>query len=456
MTNYKDIKNKKITIIGLGSSGLESAKLSNYMGAKVFASDSSKKLSVNENAFHLMETEHIPVETGKHSNRIYDADLWVVSPGVAKSSSIIKLAQKRGIPIYSELEFASWFTKAPIIAITGSNGKTTTCYLTLAFCKSQYKNSVVAGNVGIPFSKYVLQEQKIKITDRIYILEVSSFQLEFIKYFNPKISIYTNISSDHLDRHGTMKEYISMKMKMVKNSSEEDVILYNSGDKTLKDIFYKSKIHATPYNASDKENLFFIEGEYLYKKDKKLMNINEIQIKGEHNYSNLISAATCSSLLNIPNSKIKKVIKNFKGIEHRQEIVLIKKNVTYVNDSKSTNIDSVIAAVKTFKEPLIILLGGQNKGSKFQQLLPHIKKSTIKYFICYGDAGELIKSALGDAVRSFRERDLSSAVLKAQTLAIPGDTVLLSPGCASFDEFKDYEERGRFFKNLIVQKNKDD
>ena len=456
MNNYTDIKDKNITVIGLGNSGLGAARLANYFGAIVFASDSSENKSISDNAFYLMENEHIPVETGKHSNRIYDADLWVVSPGVAKTSNIIKIAQKKGIPIYSELEFASWFTKNTIIAITGSNGKTTTCLLTLAFCKSQYKNSVVAGNIGVPFSKYVLEEQKTKIIERIYILEVSSFQLEFIEHFNPKISIYTNISSDHLDRHGTMKEYISMKMGMIRNSGKNDIILYNSGDKILKDIFYKSKIQATPFNTSETKNLFFIKDEYLYIKDQKIININEIQIQGEHNYLNIISAATCSILLNIKDSKIKTVLKNFKNVEHRQERVLIKKNVTYINDSKSTNIHSVIVAIKTFKQPLIILLGGYNKGSKFQQLLPLIKTRTIKYFICYGDAGELIKSALGDAVRSFLEIDLSSAVLKAQTLAIPGDTVLLSPGCASFDEFKDYEERGNFFKKLVTKTSLDD
>ena len=453
MNNYSRIKNKKITIIGLGNSGLESAKLANYLGAIVFASDSSKNLSSNENAFSLMENNHIAIETGKHSNRIYDADFWVISPGVAKTSSIIKMAQKKEIPIYSELEFASWFTKAPIVAVTGSNGKTTTCLLTLALCKSQYKNSVVAGNIGVPFSKYVLEEQKTKITERIYILEVSSFQLEFIKYFNPKISIYTNISSDHLDRHRTMKEYISMKMRMIKNSGKKDIILYNSGDKTLKDIFFKATINAIPFNTYDIDNIFFIQGNYLFKKDQKFINLKEIQIHGDHNYSNIISAATCSKLLNIPDSYIKTTIKNFKGVEHRQEHVLIKNGVNYINDSKSTNINSVIVAIKTFKQPLIVLLGGYNKGSHFEQLLPVIKTRTIKYFICYGDAGELIESALGDAVRSFLEIDLSSAVLKAQTLAIPGDTVLLSPGCASFDEFNNYEDRGNFFKKLIVDKD---
>jgi UDP-N-acetylmuramoylalanine--D-glutamate ligase len=157
--------------------------------------------------------------------------------------------------------------------------------------------------------------------------------------------------------------------------------------------------------------------------------------------------------LNITDSDIKTTIKNFKGVEHRQEHVLIKNGVNYINDSKSTNINSVIVAIKTFKQPLIVLLGGYNKGSHFEQLLPVIKTRTIKYFICYGDAGELIESALGDAVRSFLEIDLSSAVLKAQTLAIPGDTVLLSPGCASFDEFNNYEDRGNFFKKLIVDKD---
>ena len=445
-----NITDKYISVIGLGKSGMGSAKLANHLGARVFASDSSQSLNINQNALELMEKEHIATETGIQSDRIYDADLWIISPGIPKNSDIILKAQSKKIPIVSELEFASWFTKKPIISVTGSNGKTTTCFILYEIFKSKYKNSVLAGNIGTPFSEYVLEEVLKPMQDRVYILEVSSFQLEFINHFKPNLAVYTNISPDHLDRHLNMNEYISMKMEMIKNLDEFNYVIYNSDDEVLSEKFEKSTLPSVPFSLNNSKSLFSIKNDKIYNKsNENLIDLKESSLKGFHNYLNILAAATSSKVYGIADKNIKKAIYSMKSIEHRQEIVQKRDEVEYINDSKSTNIESVIVAIKTFKKPIILLLGGFNKGSDFQLLLPHIKKSSLKLIICYGESGEQIITALGDAVRSFLEEGLHSAVIKAQKLAIPGDIVLLSPGCASYDEFENFEKRGEFFKKIV-------
>jgi len=229
-----DIYNKKITVIGLGLSGMGAAKLANFLGAKVFASDKSKKDNVLYNSMELMTVHHIANETGLHSDRIYDADLWIVSPGISKNEDIIRKAENLKIPIIGEIEFSSWFTHSKIIAITGSNGKTTTASILYKMCKYGNRIPVLAGNIGIPFSERVENEIKNPNTDNalIYILECSSFQMEFINDFKPDLAIYTNITEDHLDRHGTMKEYVKMKMQLSKNMNNNDLIIYNADEIT--------------------------------------------------------------------------------------------------------------------------------------------------------------------------------------------------------------------------------
>ncbi len=326
----------------------------------------------------------------------------------------------------------------------------------LEIFKKEYKSSVVAGNIGIPFSKFVLEELINPVKNRFYILEVSSFQLEFIKNFKPEVSIYTNISPDHLDRHKTMSEYISMKLRMIENMDSSGFIIYKLNDKILKSKFENSDLNTIPIDIHSTKNQYYVKDNYLYKQNKQILKMESFNLIGEHNYLNLIAAMTCSSIFDIPIKKAKEAICNFSFIEHRQELVKVKNNISYVNDSKATNIESVISAIKTYKKPTLILIGGYNKNSKFQLLLPHIKSSSIKFIICFGDAGKLIKTALGDAVRSFLCKDLNSAVMKASKLAISGDIILLSPGCASFDEFRNFEERGKYFKKLINTITKND
>ena len=447
-----NIRDKQVTVIGLGLSGIETAKLANHLGARVFASDSGSSNRVSAHAMDLMHFHHIASETGLHSEKIYDADLWVLSPGVPKNADIVIKAQEKNIPIVGEIEFASWFTESPIVAVTGSNGKTTTAYILAEMCQSKNNHAVMAGNMGLPFSERVLNEIKTLDETRTYILEVSSFQMEFVYHFSPIIAVYTNLSIDHLDRHGSMEEYLKMKLRMIQNMDQNDCVVYNGDDPELVSAVENQTVRLQPFSTTRSDTLYTREGTSIKNHSgKSLAGLDELGILGDHNLSNLLSAATCSHLLGIPDDHISQVMKTFTGVEHRLEHVLTINDVQYINDSKATNINSVIVAIDTFKKPIIVILGGRNKGADFRLLLPHIKSSHVRDVISYGEAGGQIDAALGDAVRSVQVTDLNSAVKKAQVLAAPGDIVLLSPGCASFDEFSNFEVRGQFFKSAVME-----
>jgi len=451
-----DLKDKRISVIGLGLSGTEAAKLANHLGARVFASDPGTGKRVYSHAMDLMHSHHIASETGIHSDEIYDADLWIISPGVPKNSHIVKKAQDKNIPIVGEIEFASWFTNAPIIAITGSNGKTTTSYILSDMLKSNAVHSVLAGNMGIPFSERVLSEIKEPKNGITYILEISSFQMEFVKHFSPNIIIYTNISPDHLDRHKSMEEYVKMKLNAMKNLKQNDQIIFNIDDKILSETIPTNSNQVKPFSLINKDNLFYLHEDNIFGPAKnKLMTLEELGIPGKHNLYNFLAAATCSHLMGISENHIIKTMRKFKGVEHRLEHVALLNEIEFINDSKATNIESVIVAIEAFKKPLILILGGYNKGANFRLLLPHIKSSHVRDVISYGEAGGHINTVLGDAVRSVQVTDLNSAVKKARSMATPGDIVLLSPGCASFDEFPNFEIRGNYFKLMINNMEKE-
>ena len=448
-----NIKDKKVTILGLGLSGTSAAKLANHMGAIVFGSDLSMNEDVLSNSWELMNIHHIATETGINSDRIFDSDLWVVSPGISKNSELIINGQNRNIPIVGEIEFASWFTSSKIVAITGSNGKTTTSHILAKMCKTHKVNGRMAGNMGIPFSECVFNELLNPDKKTIYILEISSFQMEFIVHFCPHIALYTNITEDHLDRHGNMEEYFDMKMKMIQNIKPENYIVYNGKDPRLVSAFKNNEFYRNVYCFNSNDSLFKISNNLVINKTNGIeFKLSNFKLPGDHNISNFISAATCATLLDIESKHIINVFSTFKSIEHRLEYVNSINDVDYINDSKATNINSVIVAIKTYSKPMILILGGYNKGSDFRLLLPHIKSSCVRMIISYGEAGGHINTVLGDAVRSLQVKDLSSAVNQAQILAKPGEIVLFSPGCASFDQFKDFEERGDFFKSIIKVK----
>ena len=444
-----DIKGKKVVILGLALSGVAAASLAVHNEAHVFVSDQNDSQDLIDSLDELKKL-NINGELGNHTEQIYEADLWIISPGIPQDSELIVKAKARNIPIVSEIEFASWYTEAPIIAITGSNGKTTTAHILEEMVQTDEIHGLLAGNVGIPFSRMVLNDLNNPNSKRVWVLEISSFQMEFIIHFKPFISIFLNITPDHLNRYTSMKEYIAAKMNMWSNQTKEDFIVYNANDNILVEEIAESTSRKIAFGLNyHPEAIFQPNKTKIYdEKNTTLIEMDEISLPGKHNLSNALAASTAAHLIGIPNNIIYSVLSTFSGVPHRLEKVSEINGVTYINDSKATNLDAVNVALQSFSQPIILLLGGVDKGGDFRSLLPHTHKY-LKTVIAFGQAKELILLAIGDAVRSTSVMDLDEALSLAQNYSQPGDIILLSPGCASFDQFDNFEDRGDHFKDLV-------
>ena len=447
--NDINIKNKNIVIIGIGRSGVGAAKLARYLGANVLISDYKSNIR-NVSLSKKMQSIDIKTELGGHSEEIYNADLWILSPGISKNNPIIIKAKNKSLKLISEIEFASWFTNALIIALTGSNGKTTTVHLLNEMCNNNEHPPALGGNVGIAFSELVLSDLENKTSKRIYILEISSFQMEHIIHFKPHISIFLNISKDHMDRYSNMNKYIEAKLNMIQNQDENDYIVYNIDDQILNKKFIDSISQIHGFSLIDTKNTKLkVDSTKIYDEAyNTIIELNKIALLGKHNLSNILAAATAAKILGVPNSEISKAIKAFQGVEHRLERVIKIKGVTYYNDSKATNVDSVKVALESFDNSIYLILGGKDKGGDFSEILPYLQNK-VKEIILYGEAANIIAAAIGDAVKLEKLFSLKDAVKACYLRAKPGDVVLLSPGCASFDQFRNFEERGNIFKSIL-------
>jgi len=445
-----EIRGKKIVILGLALSGAAAAKLAVRQGADVFVSDNQDTLALQDTLTDLKALS-IPGELGQHSDQIYDADLWIISPGIAQDSELVQKAQSNDIPIVSEIEFSSWFTEAPILAITGSNGKTTTAHLLAEMIQTDDLHGALAGNVGIPFAEMVLEDLGNPDPKRVWVLEISSFQMEFIEHFKPYIAIFLNITPDHLNRYPSMKEYIAAKMNMWSRQTAEDFIVYNADDTILVEEIAESTSRKIAFGLGHHpEAIFQPNRTKIYTEEHAtLIEMNQLALPGKHNLANALAAATAAHLMGVPNKSIAATMSQFSGVPHRLEPIAEINGVTYINDSKATNLDAVQVALESFTQPIILLLGGLDKGGDFRSLLPHTHNN-LKEVIAFGQAKELILTALRDAVRSTSVMDLKEALELAQNCSQPGDVVLLSPGCASFDQFKNFEERGDHFRSLVT------
>ena len=445
-----EIRGKKIVILGLALSGAAAAKLAVRQGADVFVSDNQDTLALQGTLTDLKALS-IPGELGQHSDQIYDADLWIISPGIAQDSELVQKAQSNDITIVSEIEFASWFTEAPILAITGSNGKTTTAHLLAEMLQTDDLHGALAGNVGIPFAEMVLEDLGNPDPKRVWVLEISSFQMEFIEHFKPYIAIFLNITPDHLNRYPSMKEYIAAKMNMWSRQTAEDFIVYNADDTILVEEIAESTSRKIAFGLSHHpEAIFQPNRTKIYTEEHAtLIEMNQLALPGKHNLANALAAATAAHLMGVPNKSIAATMSQFSGVPHRLEPIAEINGVTYINDSKATNLDAVQVALESFTQPIILLLGGLDKGGDFRSLLPHTHNN-LKEVIAFGQAKELILTALRDAVRSTSVMDLKEALELAQNCSQPGDVVLLSPGCASFDQFDNFEERGDHFRSLVT------
>ena len=441
------MKNNEINIavIGLGKSGIAAANLAFNKGYNVFASDSGKFKTHLE----MKLNKRISVEFGKHSEKILDSDIIIKSPGINADLPIFKLAEKRNIPVISEFDFALNFIKPKkIIAITGTNGKTTTTTLIYKIIKKAYKNTVVAGNIGYPLSSVV---KKIN-NETILVLEMSSYQLEDSPNFRPDISVSLNITPDHLKHHKTMKNYIKAKSNIFVNQTSKNFAIYNYQDKILRNITSNIKAVTFSFNTNLKKTntIYYDNGSiYIKYKNKQIIFSPKIRIPGKHNIDNILSSIAAAYLLGIKKDIVERVISSFKGVEHRIEFVRSINNVSYYNDSKATNVDSTKVALESFDNNIQLILGGQDKGSSYKPIYNLIKKK-VKNIFLIGEATPIIKKELDGSATIYECKTLLNAVKQIRTLVKEKDIVLFSPACASFDQFENFEHRGQEFKNIVL------
>ena len=448
----KNINGRKISVLGAARSGIAVASLLKRNGAKVFVSDIAPEEKIQANIQKLKSTG-IEYEINGHTDRVLDADIIIISPGVPSNNPIIDKALIKNIPILSELEIASWFCKAPIIAVTGTNGKTTTTTLIGKMLEDAGIKNIVGGNIGKAFSDFVetLDEKSIAV------LEVSSFQLDYIQTFKPKISIILNITPDHLDRYdNNYEKYIASKCRIFENQTIDDYIIYNyDDDETQEQIRRLASLHVTtlPFAVECR----FSEGAFtengmmttvLNGNRTEIIRQDQIGIRGTHNLYNSMAAAVASQLMGASPTSISNTLKNFKGVEHRLEFVRELNGVTYINDSKATNVNSVWYALQSFEKPIILLLGGRDKGNDYTMLNDLIKKQ-VKTIIAIGESADKVNQHFNKITSVIKANSMEEAIKLAKNIASHGDIVLLSPACASFDWFENYEHRGKVFKQLV-------
>ena len=441
-------KNTKISILGAGKSGISAAKLCKYIGAKPFISENRNDENLKK---ILIGFDH---ELNGHTNNVLNCKLLIISPGVNPTIPIIKKCKKNGIPIISELEFASWFSNTPIIAVTGSNGKSTTVNLIKKMFDYAKINNQIGANFGTPFSEIVLFEKRNPNINKLNILEVSSFQLEYIYHFSPNYSIILNISPDHLDRHGTIDNYLKQKLKITKNLREPGWLIFNSGDILLSNQLHDYERNIPFSQSYSNQALLSLNKTKIYYQNSKdvLIYLNDLGIQGFHNIDNVLAASTLAIKFGLKHNAICKALKDIKPLEHRMELIKKINGIDFFNDSKATNIESTIAAIKSFKKNIILILGGRDKGtSDFNKLL-NFSKSKIKLIITYGESGEKIKAHLDKKYTVNFYFNFKDAITNSINQANEGDTVLLSPSCSSFDQFDNYEDRGNYFKKIILNK----
>jgi UDP-N-acetylmuramoylalanine--D-glutamate ligase len=444
-----DFQNKKISVIGAARSGAAVAKLLMSHGAKVFVSDSASKDKLQSQISYL-QSSGIEFEAGGHSEIIYACDLMVISPGVPSNAPVVLEAQKRSIKIVSELEVGSWFCKAPIAAITGSNGKTTTTTLTGRILENAKKKHVVAGNIGTAFSSVVLG---LAETD-IAVLEVSSFQLDHIEKFRPRISVLLNITPDHMDRYDhSMEKYSASKARVFENQVVDDLLIYNADDEWTNKVIAKAKCRTIGFSTKMilSEGAFIEDGTLVTVLNgvrSEIIATDKIFIRGIHNLYNSMAAALAGVALGVEPSSICSTLETFEGVEHRLEFVREVNGVRYYNDSKATNVDSVWYALQAFKEQIVLFLGGRDKGNDYSRLIDLVKNN-VRAIVAIGESADKVEQAFKGITVVSKAASIDEAVSTAHFLASPGDVVLLSPACASFDWFTNYEHRGQVFKELV-------
>src|SRR5271168_2157860 len=445
-----ELKDKRVLVVGLGKSGVASALFLKTRGARVTVSD-TKSGDELRNEIPALLDHGITVETGGHGERTFRGqDLIVVSPGVPVDLPMLVQARALGEAVIGEIELAAQFLPGPIVAITGSNGKTTTTTLTGEILTAGGLPTLVGGNIGTP---------AISLADRarpesVIVLEVSSFQLETIQTFRPKVAVVLNVTPDHLDRHRTFEAYVNAKARIFENQRGDDFAVLNEDDpacvgmagRTRAQVFWFSRQKEVKQGAWVREgNILFRDG----RGQREIMLASEIPLKGAHNLENVLAAVCAGVLMGCATEKIRAAVREFKAVEHRLEFVATIRGVEYYNDSKATNVDATIKALESFPGRIHLILGGKDKGSDYS-LLNSLLKDRVKRVYAIGAAAAKIEAqASGTEIVS--AGTLEAAVRRASEAATRGDIVLLAPACASFDQFDSYEHRGQVFKGLVRQ-----
>lgn len=458
------MKYKNVSVLGLGKTGVAVANLLSDHGVRVFVSDNSPEEKLKK--YIPLLKNGIEYETGGHTTRVLSAGLIVKSPGVPNDISVIADARAKGIDVLDELEISYGLIKPKVlVAITGTNGKTTTTALVGEILKNAGMRTVVGGNIGNPLSGLV---DKIDGSTAV-VLEVSSYQLEGIRGFRPDVCAILNITPDHLERHKSMSGYIEAKKRIYMNQTGDDVCILNMDDESIRDLFLKKEINpvsktlffmkemqeaAIPgggvfYGASWRDGRFEVTLPPLSGNREAVVNARmsvnaRLKIPGRHNIENALAAVCISAVCGVPAEVIRKTLNDFPGVEHRIQFVREIKGVKYINDSKSTNVDSTRTALDSFDTPVILIMGGRDKGFPYTPLFDRVRKN-VKALLLIGESAEKIKKELGGSAQIVDCGDLAAAVRKASEIAVAPDVVLLSPGCSSFDQFENYEDRGGQF-----------
>jgi UDP-N-acetylmuramoylalanine--D-glutamate ligase len=446
-----ELNGKRVLVVGLGRSGVASALFLQSHGARVTVSDAKSEDQLREQIPTLLDAG-IAVETGAHGERTFrNQDLIVVSPGVPVDAEPLVQARALGQPVIGEIELAFQFLPGPIVAITGSNGKTTTTTLVGEIIATGGFKTLVGGNIGT--AAISLAEQAT--ADTTIVLEVSSFQLETIRTFRPKVAVVLNITPDHLDRHGTLAAYVDAKARIFENQQADDFAVLNADDPTCVELAGRTRAQVFWFSREHEveSGSFVRDGQIIFRGNgspQTVLAVPEISLKGSHNLENVLAAVCAGALMGCAPEKIRDAIVNFKAVEHRLEYVATIGGVEYYNDSKATNVDATMKALQSFPANIHLILGGKDKGSDYT-MLNDLLRERVKWVYTIGAAAEKIQSHIKGTTQIVSSGTIEAAVKQASATAQPGDVVLLAPACASFDQFQSYEHRGRVFKELIGQ-----
>jgi len=444
----KRFKGKNIAVVGLAKSGAAAALLLKKLGARVWATDSGDSAGLRETQ-GLLAAKKIKAELGLHTREfIRGKDLAVISPGVPEGSQVLKWAAEYKVPVIGEIELGYICCEAPVVAVTGTNGKSTTTTLIGEILKKGAKRPVVCGNIGNPFCGEIAKVRK----NSVVVLEVSSFQLESIKSFKPHVAVVLNISQNHFDRHPDLAAYISAKSRILENQDKDDWAVLNYDDPLVRRLKAKTKAKTLFFSRKYKKAAAFFENGSVFigrgKDAQKICSASELKIKGAHNIENVLACLCVASIFGISPKGIKESLLAFNGLEHRFEHVSTVRGVEFINDSKGTTVLATIMALESCERPVILIAGGHDKGSDFRKAR-HAVGAKVKKLILIGEAKEKIRDHLMGAAPCIFADTMGDAVKKAFLEAEEGDCVLLSPMCASFDMFRNFEERGRAFKEIV-------